>query len=115
MFFQCFAYLYRILYGCLLQPDDDSFTRCRKAVLTIYFVFGIINIITNTAAIVTARERPILALTNNVFYYVASVIWIVSWLYAKFTRTSPDWLVNLVMDVSLCLLVISTFSSPNWG
>jgi len=51
---------------------------------------------------------------NEVMIFINSAIWIALWIYAKFTRTSPDWLVNLGVDAVLCLLVLMHFSSPNW-
>ena len=111
-----FAYLYRKLYTELLQSDDDFFTRCRKAVITIYFVFGIINILTVTAAVVTSTGKAlVLDSVNTALFYLASVIWIVSWAYSRITRTSPDWLMNIIIDMCLGFGVIMHFSSPNWG
>jgi len=109
-----FAYLNRTLYLELLQPDDDFFTRSRKAIITIYLVAGIINIFAVTAAAVTDSEWPVLNVVNTTLLYVQSLIWMASWMYTRITRTSPDWLVNLVVDVCLCMIVIGHFSSPNW-
>jgi len=111
-----FTYLYRTLYESLLQPDDDFFTRCRKAVITVFFVFGIINIIISTASTITSKDAwTVVRIVVSVIGWVLSVIWIVSWTYARRTRTSPDWLLNLVLDLSLCFLVLTHFSSANWG
>ena len=110
-----FAYLYRKLYTEVLQPDDDLFTRCRKAVITCALVFGIINSFANGAASVTYSDWSVLAVVNTVMIYIQSAIYIASWIYAKITRTSPDWLVNLVMEVSLFQLLVCSFVSPDWG
>ena len=111
-----FAYLFRVLYQHLLQTDDDFFMRCRKAFITCAFVLGIVNILTNTFSTVTSKDVwTVVRILNCLMIYVASLIWIGSWIYAKLTCTSPDWLVNLDVDASLCLLVLMHFSSPNWG
>ena len=107
-----FAYLYRTLYEALLEPDDDFFTRCRNVLIIVCFIFGTISVFTNTAAAVTKGKWPRL---GTVSYYIFSVIWIASWMVAKLTRTSPDWLINLALDLGLCILVIGTFSSSKWG
>jgi len=109
-----FAYLHRKLYEELLQPDDDFFTRCRKAVISACFIFGVINIFTNTAAALM-DEWSVLSIVTTVLSYLVSLIWIASWMYAKSTRTSPDWLINLDMEMGLGFMVITHFSSPNWG
>ena len=107
-----FAWLFRTIFEELLQPDDNFIMRCRKALLTALFVFGAINVFSETAAAVTTSQWFVLDVVNTVFSYVASAIWIASWLYAKLTRTSPDWLMNLDMELTLCLLIFCSFVSP---
>ena len=107
-----FAYLYRTLFAELLQSDDDFFTRCRKAVITGYFVFGIINILMDTASAVFQGEWLVLDAVNATFFYIFYLICIASWAYTKRTRTSPDWLMNLIVDVNLCIGIFMHFSSP---
>ena len=51
-----FAYLYHTLFAKLLQSNDDFFTRCRKAVITICFVFGIVNFANNTFSTVSSKD-----------------------------------------------------------
>jgi len=111
-----FAYLYRKFFEELLQPDDDFFTRCRKAVITCYLIFGIINVFTNTATVVSISKDQWTAVkvVNYLIYYIGSAIWIATWMYARLTRTSPDWLVNLIQNTGLFILVLMHFSSPNW-
>jgi len=110
-----FAYLYRTLYGVLLQPNDDFFTRCRKLVVTCYFVFGTIQAFTTTVGTLTTSEWTILEGVTTALSYLESGIWIALWMYAKFTRTIPDWLMNLVIDLNLFIRVVLSFSSPNWS
>ena len=110
-----FAYLYRTLYLELLQPDDDFVTRCRKAVITIFFILGIINLATNTLSIINSKDEwTVVKAVNDALFYLVSVIWIASWKRARLTRSSPDWLINLVIEVSLFLMVVMNFSSPEW-
>jgi len=111
-----FAYLYRTFYEVLLQSDDDFFTRCRKAVITAFFGFGLITIVPNTASAVNGTDEwTVVVILNNIAVYITSAIWIASWVFVKRTRTSPDWLINLPLDSSLCRLVLMLLSSPNWG
>jgi len=110
-----FAYLYRTVFGDLLQPDDDFFTRCRKTVISCFFVFGVINVFADTFTAVTRKQWSVLNTVSMASSYVAIATWISGWAYAKITRTSPEWLINLVMDVALCRVVFVSFSSPDLG
>jgi len=114
--YQLFAYLHRTLYVALLQTDDDFFTRCRKGIITVSLVFGIVNILTNTvAAVVNTSAWSVLRFVVLALIYVASLIWIATWLYARFTRRAPDWILNVILEVGMGLQVLSQFSSPYWG
>jgi len=110
-----FAYLYRTLFGELLQPNDDFFMRCRKGVITVYGVFGVISTFSLTASNVLSTDWTVLAILCVVLYYIHFMVCIGSWIYAKLTRTSPDWLINLVMNMGLCNVILGHFSSPNWN
>jgi len=90
-----FAYLYRTLFGELLQPNDDFFMRCRKGVITVYGVFGVLSTFSLTASSVLSTDWTVLAILCVVLYYIHFMVCIGSWIYAKSTRTSPDWLINL--------------------
>jgi len=98
-----FAFMYHALFVDLLLPEDDLFTRCRKAVITCYGIFGIIlinDVLCNKylypyvpidTALGIQRKETISSI------HVVSLIWIASWIYAKFTRTGQDWLINFNM------------------
>ena len=100
-----FANLYSTLYGSFLWPDDDFFTGCQKAVITSYFVFGTINVSITTVATVIVGHSSVVKVVIAVSLDLASVIWIAPWTYAKFTRTSPDWLVKVDLEAALLILV----------
>jgi len=110
-----FAYLHRTLYEVLLQADDDFFIRCRKGFISVAFVFGIVNFIVNTIAAVFDKEWPVLNYVVTSLIYVQCLVFSASWAYARRTRTCPDWLINLSLDMAVCVLLIMSFSSANWG
>ena len=113
-----FAYLYCTLFGELLQPNDDFFMRCRKGVITVYGIFGVISIFSlkcSLASNVLSTDWTVLAILCTVLYYIHFMVCIGSWIYAKITRKCPDWLINLVINMDLCNVILGHFSSPNWN
>ena len=102
------------VYTDLLQPEDDFFMRCRKAVIAAVFVAATLVLILQVA---TVDTELITKLGYMIDYLVTLLIClhiIAIWGFAKYTRTAPDWLMNLFWDIPLVLLIIMNFCSHSW-
>jgi len=108
-----FRYLYRACYTSLLQADDDYMTTIRKAAISVVLVFSVIGSLTRVIGF--SRVGNPLDYLTNVSAFVCYLIWIASWIYAKKTRTAPDWLMNIYLDIPVPLILLNAISSPGWG
>ena len=119
---QHMSYLYRALYVIyralfldLLQHEDEFFIRCRKAGISTLFIIGIIQFIRAIRVAAAVFAQSLLAgSVSNIAGLVNSVLWIYAWGFTRYTRTAPDWLINLVWDVTLVLCIEQFFTSHSW-
>ena len=112
------SFLYRTFYAELLQTDDDLFMKIRKALVGCAAAFGFIGIFLNLA--MWAHGTALFSLWKTAqaltYFSVQAVCTthVCAWVFARCTRTTPDWLMNLWIEVVLVSTAVGLISTNNW-